>query len=91
MGMAVPSMERTKLNSSPFAILSAILSARVKPPQGTSALVGGPERGLEGDRHLVYPKGTPLANLSLSLMAKFGVREEVFGDSTGHLPLLSGV
>ena len=54
-------------------------------------VVGGPERGLEGDRHLVYPKGTPLANLSLSLMAKFGVREEAFGDSTGQLPLLSGV
>ena len=54
-------------------------------------VVGGPERGLKGDRHLVYPKGTPLANLSLSLMAKFGVREEAFGDSTGPLPLLSGV
>ena len=52
-------------------------------------VVGGPERGLEGNRHLVYPKGTPLANLSLSLMAKFGVREEAFGDSTGQLPLLS--
>ena len=39
----------------------------------------------------MYPKGTPLANLSLSLMAKFGVRMEQFGDSTGHLPLLSGV
>ena len=36
-------------------------------------VVGGPERGLQGDRHLVYPQGTPLANLSLSLMAKFGV------------------
>ena len=54
-------------------------------------VVGGPERGLRGDRHLVYPKGTPLANLSLSLLAKFGVRVERFGDSTGPLPLLSGV
>ena len=54
-------------------------------------VVGGPERGLQGNRHLVYPQGTPLANLSLSLMAKFGVHVERFGDSTGHLPLLSGV
>ena len=38
------------------------------------AVIGGPERGLQGNRHLVYPKGTPLANLSLSLMAKFGVQ-----------------
>ena len=54
-------------------------------------LIGGPERGLKGGRHLVYPKGTPLANLSLSLLDKFGVQMEQFGDSTGHLPLLSGV
>ena len=54
-------------------------------------VVGGPENGLQGNRHLVYAKGTPLANLSLSLMEKFGVRVESFGDSTEHLPLLSGV
>ena len=54
-------------------------------------VIGGRENGLEGNRHLVYPKGTPLANLSLSLMAKFGVNVDAFGDSTGHLPLLSGV
>ena len=54
-------------------------------------LIGGPENGLEGNRHLVYPKGTPLANLSLSLVSKFGVGVETFGDSTGQLPLLSGV
>ena len=54
-------------------------------------VIGGRENGLEGNRHLVYPQGTPLANLSLSLLEKFGVRVETFGDSTGHLPLLSGV
>ena len=54
-------------------------------------VIGGREHGLEGNRHLVYPKGTPLANLSLSLMDKFGVHMEQFGDSTEPLPLLSGV
>ena len=54
-------------------------------------LVGGPERGFKGNRHLVYPEGTPLANLSLSLLDKFGVRIDEFGDSTGQLPLLAGV
>ena len=54
-------------------------------------VIGGPENGFEGNRHLVYPKGTPLANLSLSLLSKFGVGVEQFGDSTGQLPLLSGV
>ena len=54
-------------------------------------IVGGRERGLEGNRHLVYPKDTPLANLSSSLLDKFGVRVDTFGDSAGPLPLLSQV
>ncbi len=54
-------------------------------------VVGGPENGLQGNRHLVYPQGTPLANLSMTLLDKFGVNVEQFGDSTGYLPLLSGV
>ena len=54
-------------------------------------VIGGRENGLRGNRHLSYPKGTPLANLSLNLLDKFGVHVETFGDSTGHLPLLSGV
>ena len=54
-------------------------------------VVGGRDQGMKGNRHLTYPKGTPLANLSLSLMDKFGVNVERFGDSTGKLDLLSGV
>jgi hypothetical protein len=53
--------------------------------------VGGRGQQMKGNRHLTYPKGTPLANLSLSLMDKFGVNLEKFGDSTGELDLLSGV
>ncbi len=54
-------------------------------------VVGGRDQQIKGNRHLRYPKGTPLANLSLSLMAKFGVPAESFGDSTGELDLLSDV
>jgi len=54
-------------------------------------VVGGRDLQLKGNRHLRYPKGTPLANLSLSLMDKFGIAVEKFGDSTGRLDLLSGV
>jgi len=54
-------------------------------------VVGGRDRQIKGNRHLKYPKGTPLANLSMSLMEKFGVNVERFGDSTGELDLLSGV
>ncbi|HUA87476.1 MAG TPA: DUF1552 domain-containing protein [Bryobacteraceae bacterium] len=51
-------------------------------------IVAGRDQQIEGNRHLRYPKGTPLANLSLTLMLKFGVPAEHFGDSTGKLPLV---
>jgi Protein of unknown function (DUF1552) len=54
-------------------------------------LVGGRSQGLKGNRHLKYPKGTPLANLMLTLMDKFEVPMNKFGNSTGELDLLSGV
>ncbi len=54
-------------------------------------VVGGKDQGLRGNRHLKYPKGTPLANLSLTLIERFGVDMKKFGDSTGDLDLLAGV
>jgi hypothetical protein len=54
-------------------------------------VVGGQDQRLKGNRHLRYPKGTPLANLMLALMDKFGVEMDRFGDSTGELDLLAGV
>jgi len=54
-------------------------------------VVGGRDQNVRGNRHLRYPKGTPLANLSLTLIDKFGVPMERFGDSTGELDLLAGV
>jgi hypothetical protein len=54
-------------------------------------VVGGLDQRIRGNRHLRYPKGTPLANLQLSMLLKFGVPAESFGDSTGKLDSLSGV
>ena len=54
-------------------------------------VVGGRSQGIMGNRHLKYPKGTPLANLMLALMARYDVPMEKFGNSTGELDLLSGV
>jgi len=39
-------------------------------------------------RHVVYPKGTPLANLYLTLLDRMGVRPDSIGDSTGRLEQL---
>jgi hypothetical protein len=54
-------------------------------------VVGSPQTGIAGGRHLRMPQGTPLANLQLTLLAKLGVPVDRFGDSTGSLPILSEV
>jgi hypothetical protein len=36
-------------------------------------------------QHLVYPSGTPMTNLLLTILDKVGVRVEAIGDSTGRL------
>jgi len=49
-------------------------------------LVGGAGGKLQGDRHLAYPSRTvPTGNLLLSILDKFDVRADKFGDSTGRL------
>jgi hypothetical protein len=49
------------------------------------ALVGGSAAGIRGGRYIRQPKGTPLANLHMTLLDKLGVHVETFGDSTGTL------
>jgi Protein of unknown function (DUF1552) len=50
-------------------------------------LAGGGAGTLKGGRAIRFPpeEKTPLANLHLSLLDKFGVRVDRFGDSTGRL------
>jgi hypothetical protein len=38
---------------------------------------------IKGGRHLVYPEGTPLTNLHVTLLDKVGVPVDKLGDSTG--------
>jgi hypothetical protein len=51
-----------------------------------NVLIGGGAGQLKGGRHIQYPKGTPMANLLVSLVNKMGVPIEQIGDSTGPLP-----
>mgnify|MGYP002626045047 FL=1 len=44
---------------------------------------------LRGGRHIVYPKGTPITNLHVSLLDLAGVPVEPFGDATGQLDYLT--
>ncbi len=50
-------------------------------------LMGKANGVLEGGLHLRAPKGTPMANVFVSLMQGIGHDLESFGDSTGTLPV----
>ena len=48
-------------------------------------VAGGAATGLKGGRHIKYEKGTPLANLHLTLLDRVGVRLDSFADSDGKI------
>ena len=48
-------------------------------------LAGAASGQLKGGRHITYAPHTPMSNLLLSILDKFGVRQDKFGDSTGPL------
>jgi hypothetical protein len=52
-------------------------------------VVGGKTAGLKGGRHLRFPQGTPLANLMLGLITRYGVNIDHFGDSTKAIDLVN--
>jgi hypothetical protein len=51
------------------------------------ALLGGSKLGVEGNRHVIHPKETPITNLWLAMLAKAGIQRENLGDSTGLLKI----
>ena len=54
--------------------------------QNLPVVLAGRSNGrLKGGRHIRYPKGTPIANLYLTLLDTVGVSLDGFGDSTGRL------
>lgn len=54
-------------------------------------LAGRGDGSLKPGRHIVYPKGTPLTNLYLTVLDRAGVRPESIGDSTGKVEHLTDV
>jgi hypothetical protein len=50
-------------------------------------LIGNASGKLQGNRHVVTPARTPMANLLLTMLDKLGVRRDRFGDSTGMLEI----
>src|SRR5437870_4025729 len=50
-------------------------------------LVGGASGGLTAGRHRRVAPHTPMSNLLLSVLDKFGIQQDKFGDSTGKLEI----
>ena len=48
-------------------------------------VVGGASGQMKGGRHLAFAPHTPMSNLLLSILDKFGVHQDSFGDSTAKL------
>ncbi|MBM3771383.1 MAG: DUF1552 domain-containing protein [Acidimicrobiia bacterium] len=53
------------------------------------ALIGGKAAGIKGGRFFRYGKGTPLANLHITILEYMGVPIEKLGDSTGKVSRLT--
>jgi Protein of unknown function (DUF1552) len=54
-------------------------------------IVGQGGGALRTGRHNIYPPGTPMTNLLLTLVDRMGVHPEKVGDSTGRLGQLAGL
>jgi len=54
------------------------------------ALLGSGGGALKGGRHIEYTEGTPLANLHVALLNKFGIPTEHFGAEPGKLGASTG-
>ena len=52
-------------------------------------LAGRGDGSLKPGRHIVYPSGTPITNLYLTLLDRVGVHPEKIGDSTGKIDQLT--
>jgi hypothetical protein len=50
-------------------------------------LIGRASGQLKGGRHLRFPAHTPMSNLLLTILDKFGIQQDKFGDSTGKLEI----
>ena len=65
---------------------SAMSNSNIHDHAPLPVLVAGGANGrIKGGRHLMYPEGTPMSNLLVSILNKAGVEQEKVGDSTGLL------
>ena len=83
---ATPDVEGNLLDNSLLMYGSSISDGNLHTHHDLPIVVAGGAAGqVKGNRHVMYPKETPLNNLLLSMLEKAGVQAEKLGDSTGKL------
>jgi hypothetical protein len=87
---ATPDGDGTLLDHSLVLFGSSISESNLHTHDDLPIMLAGTANGqLKGNRHLVYPKETPLNNLFLNMFDMAGLPHiDGFGDSTGRLPAL---
>jgi len=87
---ATPEGDGTLLDRSVILFASSLSDGNSHNPNNLPAvLVGGGGGRIQGGRHVVVPKDTPLTNLFMAMLDLSGVHIDHFGDSTGELNVLS--
>ena len=84
-----PDGDGTLLDHSMVVYGSGIADGNKHTHSNLPILVAGHGGGMAGGRHMVFPDGTPMTNLYLTLLDRVGVRESAIGDSTGRIEQLS--
>ena len=61
------------------------------PTNVPTLLVSGKSFGVKGNRYIQAEERTPLANLQMSILERYGLPMEKFGDSNGELKTLTAI
>ncbi len=87
---SIPEGDGTLLDHSMIAYGSGISDGNLHDHGDLPLIVAGSANGqLKPGRHIRYAKGTPMANLFVSMLDRMGVEPTRFGDSNGKLDRLS--
>lgn len=86
---ATPDGDGTLLDHSMIVYGSGLSDGNRHTHEDLPVLITGRGGDLRLGTHIVYPKGTPMTNLYLTLLDRMGVPPETIGDSTGRLEHLT--
>ena len=88
---ATPDGDGSLLDHSVIVYGSGLSDGNRHTHEDLPVLIVGRGGDLRLNRHIVYPKDTPMTNLYLTLLDRMGVRTESLGDSTGAIEHLTDV